>query len=215
MFVRTESEASKSDGGNLAGTEADVSRLRFALDGSWRFALDGGAALTPSLELGERHDGGDAETGFGVDVGGGLKFAAPRRGLAFDVTVRTLVTHEESGFRERGLAVALTFDPLPSSDRGLSLSLRQTLGAASTGGADALLGRETMARLGANDNSGARRLELTAGYGIAMFGGRFTGTPEIGVGFSDGGRNDRLGWRIGRRNLVRARAGGEAARARQ
>ena len=47
--------------------------------------------------------------------------------------------------------------------------------------------------LGAGDNSDARRLELTAGYGIAMFGGRFTGTPEIGVGLSDGGRDYRLG----------------------
>ena len=196
MFVRTESGSSKGEDGNLAAAEADVSRLRLALDGSWRFALEGGAALTPSLEVGVRHDGGDAETGFGVDVGGGFAFAAPRRGLAFDVTARTLVAHQASGFRERGMTAALTFDPRPSSDRGLALSLRQTLGASSTGGADALLGRETLTGLGANDNSGARRLELTAGYGIAMFGGRFTGTPEIGVGLSDTGRDCRLGWRL-------------------
>ena len=30
-----------------------------------------------------------------------------------------------------------------------------------------------------------------------MFGGRFTGTPEIGVGLSDTGRDYRLGWRLG------------------
>ena len=196
MFVRTESESSKGEGGNLAAAEADVTRLRLALDGSWRFALEGGAALTPSLEVGGRHDGGDAETGFGVDVGGGLAFAAPRRGLAFDVTARTLVAHEASGFRERGLGAALTFDPRPSSDRGVALSLRQTLGVASTGGADALMGRETLTGLGANDTGGARRLELTAGYGTAMFGGRFTGTPEVGVGLSDMGRDYRLGWRL-------------------
>ena len=133
MFVRTESEASSSPaGGNLAAAEADVSRLRLALDGSWRFALDAGATLTPSLKVGVRHDGGDAETGFGVDIGGGLAFAAPRRGLAFDVTARTLVAHEAAGFRERGMTAALTFDPRPSSDRGLAVSLRQTLGASST-----------------------------------------------------------------------------------
>ena len=192
MFVRTESERTRG----LAAASADVTRLRLALDGSWRFVLAGDAALTPSLELGVRHDGGDAETGFGVDIGGGLAFADPKRGLTFDVSARTLVAHEASGFRERGITAALTFDPRPSTDRGLTMSLRQTLGAASTGGADALMGRETLTGLGANDNGGARRLELTAGYGIAMFGDRFTGTPEIGVGLSDTGRDYSLGWRL-------------------
>ena len=154
-------------------------------------------ALTPSLELGVRHDGGDAETGFGVDIGGGLAFADLGRGLSMELNARTLLAHEASGFRERGLTAALSFDPRPSTERGLTLSLRQTLGAASTGGADALLGRETLAGLGASDSSDARRLELTAGYGIAMFGGRFTGTPELGVGLSDTGRDYRLGWRLG------------------
>ena len=159
MLVRTESERTRG----LAAASADVTRLRLALDGSWRFALAGDAALTPSLALGVRHDGGDAETGFGVDIGGGLAFADPKRGLTFDVSARTLVAHEAPGFRERGLTAALGFDPLPLTDRGLTLSLRQTLGAASTGGADALMGRETLTGLGANDNGGARRLELTAG----------------------------------------------------
>ena len=30
-----------------------------------------------------------------------------------------------------------------------------------------------------------RRLDLRAGYGFAMFGGGFTGTPEIGFGLSE------------------------------
>ena len=193
MFVRTESERTAG----LAAASADVTRLRLALDGSWRFALADDTVLTPSLEVGVRHDGGDAETGFGVDLGGGLAFADTKRGLTFHVSARTLVAHEASGFRERGITAALSFDPLPSTERGLSVSLRQTLGAASTGGADALMGRETLTGLGANDNSDARRLELTVGYGIAMFGGRFTGTPELGVGLSDTGRDYRLGWRLG------------------
>ena len=45
---------------------ADASRLRAVLDDSRTFALAGGAVLTPSLELGVRHDGGDAETGTGM-----------------------------------------------------------------------------------------------------------------------------------------------------
>ena len=34
-----------------------------------------------------------------------------------------------------------------------------------------------------------------AGYVLALFGGRFTGTPNLGLGLADGGARD---WRIGR-----------------
>ena len=197
MFVRTDSESVPG----LEASSAEVTRLRLALDGSWRFASENGAALTPSLEAGVRHDGGDAETGLGVDIGGGLAFTAPERGLAFDLSARALLAHEASGFREHGLAAAFTWDPRPSTDQGLTLNLRQTLGAASTGGTHALMSRETLAGLGTNDPDGARRLELTAGYGVALFGGRFTGTPELGIGLSDTGREYRLGWRLGRGSI--------------
>ena len=197
VFVRTDSESVPG----LEASSAEVTRLRLALDGSWRFASEAGAALTPSLEAGVRHDGGDAETGLGVDIGGGLAFTAPERGLTFDLSARALLAHEASGFRERGLAAAFTWDPRPSTDQGLTLNLRQTLGAASTGGTHALMSRETLAGLGTNDPGGARRLELTAGYGVALFGGRFMGTPELGIGLSDTGRDYRLGWRLGRGSI--------------
>ena len=35
------------------------------------------------------------------------------------------------------------------------------------------------------------------GYGFPLFGGRFTGTPNLGLGFGDGGTRDwRIGWRL-------------------
>ena len=75
------------------------------------------------------------------------------------------------------------------------------------GGMDALLGRRTLAGLADDDNGGdtasAGRLEAELGYGIALFGGGFTGTPNLGIGLSDTGRDYRLGWR-----LTSARRGG-------
>ena len=63
-----------------------------------------------------------------------------------------------------------------------------------------LLGRETLAGLAAADNgettASAGRLEAELGYGIAMFDGGFTGTPHLGVGLSETGRDYRLGWRL-------------------
>ena len=147
-----------------------------------------------------RHDGGDAETGFGLDLGGGLAWSDPGTGIRAEVSGRGLLTHESAGFRERGIAGSFGWDPTPGSDRGPSLTLSQTMGVSARGGADALLGRTTLAGLAANDNGDdelqRRRLELRLGYGLGAFGDRFTATPEIGFGMSESQRDYSLAWRF-------------------
>ena len=202
-WVRTTSEkvtASAGNGGNLAASASDVTRLRLGLEGSWAVALDDkGATMMPRLSFGVRHDGGDAETGFGADIGGGVTFAMPARGLVLSLEGRGLLTHEADGLSDSGFGGTIAWDPAPSSKRGPLLSLRQTFGGSATGGTDALFSREAMDGLAANGNSGGnRRLEGRIGYGLPVFGGRFTGTPEIGFGLSDSGRDYSLGWRLTR-----------------
>ena len=150
-----------------------------------------------------RHDDGDAETGFGLDLGGGLALSDPGRGLEAELRGRGLLAHESKGFRDLGFSGSLAWEGKPSSDRGAKLTLTQTVGVTSSGGADALLARGTLEGLAANDNdeggSGelkSRRLELKFGYGFSAFGDRFTWTPEAGVGLSDTGRDYSLGWRL-------------------
>ena len=201
MGVRTSSEATGgSAGGNLAAAEADVTRLRLGLEGTWRGLEIGTGTLVPRLEVGVRHDGGDAETGFGLDLGGGLAWSDPGTGIRAEVSGRGLLTHESAGFRERGIAGSFGWDPTPGSDRGPSLTLSQTMGVSAQGGADALLGRTTLAGLAANDNGDdelqRRRLELRLGYGLGAFGDRFTATPEIGFGMSESQRDYSLAWRF-------------------
>ncbi len=106
----------------LEASGSDVTRLRLGLEGSWEIALEGDGSLTPRLETGLRHDGGDAETGFGVDLGGGLEWSAPMLGLSLDLSGRTLLAHDDGGFEDRGFSAGLTFDPDPASKRGLSLT---------------------------------------------------------------------------------------------
>ena len=202
-WVRTTTARVSSAAGNLASASAEVTRLRLGLEGSWPLALgDGvlgkGATVTPRLALGVRHDGGDAETGFGVDIGGGVTLAAPAEGLTVSLEGRGVLTHEAAGVRDRGVAGTLAWNPAPTG-RGPTLTLSQSFGAGASGGKDALLSRETLEGLAANDNgAGQRRLEARFGYGFGMFGGRFTGTPEIGLGLSDAGRDYSLGWRLTR-----------------
>ena len=203
MVVQTASGRGRSaDGGNLAPARATVSRLRFGLEGSRPIRLGGGATLTPSLEIGVRHDDGDAETGFGLDLGSGLALSDPGRGLEAELRGRGLVSHESKGLRERGFSGALNWRQKPESDRGAKLTLTQTVGGTSSGGADALLARGTLEGLAANDNGEgnrdlkSRRLELKLGYGFSAFDDRFTWTPEAGVGLSDSGRDYSLDWRL-------------------
>ena len=192
--VRTSTDAVTG----LAASEADVTRVRLALEGSQPVRLGGDAVLTPSLEFGLRHDGGDAETGFGADFGAGLALTAPSRGLSAEIRARGLLTHEADGMREWGVSGTLAWDPAPDSDRGLSLSLSQTVGAQASGGADALLARPTLAGLGTEEDEGplGRRLDARLGYGLGVFDDRWTATPELGLGLSDTDRELRLGWRL-------------------
>ena len=197
MLVRTSSDEVRGNAGSLAASEADVTRFRVGFEGAWRGLDAGGGSFVPSFEIGLRHDGGDAETGLGVEAGAGLAWADPASGIKAEVRARGLLTHEAAGFRERGFAGTLAWDPNPASDRGPALSLSQTMGVQAAGGANALFERPTIAGLGV-DGSGRqqRRFEARFGYGIAAFDGRVTVTPEAGFGFSDAGRDFSLGWRL-------------------
>ena len=156
----------------------------------------------PSLELGLRHDGGDAETGFGLDLGGGITLSHPARGLQVEVRGRGLLSHAAEGFRDQGFSGSLSWQQRPDSDLGAMLSISQTMGGSSSGGADALLSRVNLEGLAANDDEGNglqhQRTDLRIRYGFLAFGDRFTLTPELGLGLYNSGRDYRVGWSLKR-----------------
>ena len=198
LIVRAASDAVSGPGGKLAAAEAEVTRLR--LEGSRPFRLADGSTLTPGMEIAMRHDGGDAETGFGADIGAALAWTVPRYGLRMELRGRGLVAHESKGFREYGISGSFAWKPA-AGERGPRLSVARTLGIAARGGTDALLERTTLSGWATNDNGRELRplrLEARLGYGFAAFGGRFTSTPETAVGLSDTGRDYSLGWRLAR-----------------
>ena len=193
MFVTTESERAAGS----AATTADASRLRLVLEGGRSFAVSETATLRPSLELGVRHDGGDAETGAGIELGGGVSYTDAASGLSIEAKARMLVAHADSDYEEWGASATARLDP-GERGRGLSFSLAPTIGATSSA-SERLWGAHD-ARALAPDGSAfdaARGLTAEAGYGLGLFGDRFTGTPNVGIGMSDGGVRDyRIGWRL-------------------
>ena len=190
MLLRAASEAAPG----LVATAAEVNRIRLGLEGSYEVAFGGGARLTPSVEVGVRRDGGDAETGFGVDVGGGLSFTHPGIGFSLGLKGRALVLHETADVAEWGASGWLAWDPNPGSELGPALTVSPSTGTSSEGGAAALWSRPTLAGLDGDpmDANQTGRVDARFGYGLDLMGG--VGTPWAGIGFSEREREYRLGY---------------------
>ena len=177
------------------GILADAWRLRGGVEASRRIGFDDGSSLTPFVETAARRDGGDGVTGTGLEVAGGVRVAAER--LQIEARGRWLAAHSEKGAEERGVSLTARAGP-GAHGRGLSVVLSPRWGAPS-GGSGALW-REELPRGAASGATGAREaggFEGEVGYGFGLNGGRFTGTPNVGFGASDGGGRDyRVGWRL-------------------
>ena len=196
LWVGTSIDGVEGPGGNLAATAAAVTRFRTGLEAARGYALAGRLSLRPSVEVGLRHDGGDAENGAGLDVGGGLVVSDASTGLTVDLRVRMLVVHQADGFSERGMALSLSYNPTPSTPLGFTARVAPSWGGEATSGAEAMWGRETMSGMANGGLASGNRLEGEVGYGLPV-GSRFVGTPRVGVSTSEYGRDYRIGYGLG------------------
>ena len=190
LLLRATSEAAPG----LAATTADVNRIRLGVEGAYAVALEDGARLTPSVEAGVRRDDGAVETGFGMDLGGGLRYTHPGLGLSLGLSGRALVLHETTDLVEWGASGWLAWDPNPASELGPALTVTPSVGASAAGGAAQLWSRETLAGLnsGPAAATGTGRVDARFGYGVPLAGG--VGVPWAGIGLSERERDYRLGY---------------------
>ena len=188
--------ASSDREAGMVAANADAARTRLGLEGSYGLIL-GDGTLTPSMEVGLRHDTGDAERGLGLDVGAGLEWSDSVRGLSAALNGHGLAAHAAQDLRDWGVSGSVRYDADRSSERGLWLSLRQNFGSAADGGMDGLPGRETLpAPAGGGNESARSRLNAETGYKFPIADGRFTGAPYLALGLSGGSREHRLGYRV-------------------
>ena len=193
LWVSTAIDGVEGPGGNLAATSAAVTRYRTALEASRGYRFERGLSLQPSLEVGLRRDGGDAETGAGVDLGGGLIVSDAVTGLSAGVRVRMLLVHQDQGFRDRGVSLSFGYNPAPSTPLGFMAKVTPSWGGQAESGAQALWDRETMAGMADGGPVAGGRLEAELGYGMPV-GGRLVGMPSFGIGASGHGRDYRQGY---------------------
>ena len=177
---------------NLVETEAETSRIRLLLEGSRAFQFGKDAVLTPSFQVGVRHDGGDAETGGGLEVGGSLRYAAKR--LTIEISARGLLTHQESDYEEWGVSGSIRLGSAEQG-RGLSMRLGSAWGAES-GGAERLWAQRYGGFTPGRFDPDARR-EAEVAYGLDAYRGLLT--PYTGVALTGNGETWRAGarWKLG------------------
>ena len=184
-----------NEAGLLAATAGGTSRLRLLVEGSRPFRFGGTRLLTPTLELGVRRDGGDAETGTGIDLGGSLRYADAALGLTAEASGRYLVAHEDAAYREWDASASVRIDP-GTPGRGLTLSVMPSWGASATGGAERLWSVRDARGLAGYGFDAAMRLRADVGYGLSAFRGRGAVTPFLGLSTTGTlGRDWRLGAR--------------------
>ena len=134
LTLKTTSE--EVDG--LESSEGSLSRLRLGIEAIRPFPLSNGASLLPSLALGIRQDSGDAESGFGLDLGAGILWQRP--GTGHQRRVEGTPPSSPMGkrtSRNKAWPSPSPGSPTPSK-RGPSLSLSHAMGATAAGGMDAL-----------------------------------------------------------------------------
>ena len=166
------------------------------MEGSRTTKLDSGAVLIPSAEVGLRWDGGDAETGGGMEFGAGIRYANAPHGLLMELKGRSLLTHQSGELTEWGLAGAIRVDPGPS-DQGLSFGLRSSWGNASSGVTRLWEQQQGATALGYRNTEMRSLAEADLGYRLNLFGDRTRLMPYLGAGLSEqSGQAYRLGARL-------------------
>ena len=178
----------------LLSSDGNLSRFRLGLEATRPFLLSNGSSLSPSLEMGIRQDRGDAETGFGMDLGASLTWSAPERGVSAVVKGRTLLSHGAEHFQEKGLALSFSWQPTPTN-RGVSLSLSHAVGGAAEGGMASLLHPTVIEVLDAASSDG-ERFEARLAYGFPFYNDRLTITPSVAAALSPGSRSYSLLWSV-------------------
>ncbi len=159
---------------------AEVYRVRAGVEANARI----NNVLRPYVEANVRSDGGSAETGVGLEFGGGMRIAYPAWRLKADVHAQGLVMHTAAGFSEWGIS---GFVQVGNRSEGLMMRVRPSWG---LGQGMSLYGQQTI-RDAAPMGTGVHRTELELGYGIPWKDG--TARSIMGVTQLSQGRMYRLG----------------------
>ncbi len=185
----------ETDAGAMAldALSAGVSRLRLGVEAAWE-----GQSATPFVEVSGRYDGGDGQTGGGLELAAGLRILSQESGFGLEAKGRVLAMHSGDGYGESGFGVTASFEP-GTGGRGIVLRISPRWGGSpdatdlfwdEVGGV-----RDTMRGL---RPSRAWGLDAELGYGFGLKSIRGLMTPFGQADITDAAdRRVRIGIRYG------------------
>lgn len=173
LWTRTFSDESSY----IAATESNVTRLRLGIEGTWNIQRGDGSKLALKGELGARQDGGDAETGYGVEVGGGIAWVNSDRSMEFQVDGRKALSHSSDELESWGLASSFAYASHPKSRQGLSFSISRKIGGRATDAADAAFASAPQSDRARSEASSRWSTEIA--YGIRIPDSRHMSAPYL------------------------------------
>ncbi len=185
LAVRADGFIARMNSGEVEGRRelsADASRMRLMLEADRGFGM-GAATLQPQVRVGMRQDGGEVDSGFGMEVGGGMTYLRRDGTLIIRVHGRTLAMHQEEEYEEWGLGGSISINP-GGGGQGLSLGVRPSWG--STASNVARLWAQGAAGLNPGGYGyGSRRIDAEFGYGVMAWEGRGLVTPYARFALSE------------------------------
>ena len=176
---------------------AHVFRVRLGLEG----ALHISELIHPYVEASVRQDGGSAENGFGMEMGGGVRVTVPQWNLRGNLRSQGLIMHTAEGFTEWGFSGAIQ---IGQASQGFMASLRPSWGA-SRGGI--LYHQQTLLHVGTLQQ-GQHQTEIELRYAIPLQHGILSSI--MGITEYAYGRSFRLGGELRPRKQFRLSLSGLA-----
>ena len=170
-------------------------RARLLAEGTYRMDFGAGGVLIPRLVTGVRYDFGDAEEGFGAEMGGAVTYTYPAWGLTASGNLRVLLTHQDSGFEQWGGGGSLRVSP-GAAGLGPSVAVNTSLGAPASGAQRLFTSGVALGSAPASAAPGAH-IDAEMGYGLTVLDGGGMVTPYVGMAVAEkGARAFRLGGRL-------------------
>ncbi|MCY4001183.1 MAG: hypothetical protein OXF84_10315, partial [Bacteroidetes bacterium] len=161
--------------------DPDLSAQVFQTRLGMQASLNLGTYIHPFMQANVRQDGGDAETGLGFELGGGVRVSVPALKLKADVRSQGLILHAADGYSEWGISGSMQV----GESEGLMVRVRPSWGASQS---TSLHHHQTVLDV---VPQGDYRTEMEVGYGIAM--GATTARTVTGATLHPNGTMLRLG----------------------
>ncbi|MXZ58492.1 MAG: hypothetical protein F4Z16_08425, partial [Rhodothermaceae bacterium] len=180
----------------VAGAEVDahavraqVYRVRAGLGGDLRVS----DVIRPYVEVNVRQDGGSAETGTGLELGGGIRLSYPAWRLRGEMRTQGLVIHSADGFTEWGLSGLVQ---VGDGSKGLVVSVRPSWGPHQGG----VLPRQQTILEATPAGANLHQIRMEVAYGVPLKSGVMRSVAGMTQLFT--GRMYRLGTELRPRDYM-------------